>query len=400
MTTVANSTPRLMTAEALERISAIAQAPLRHGHHVRILRDGALAFPSMLAVIRAAKQSVCFENFIFAHDGTGEQFAAALARAHQRGADVRVLYDPVGTWLVRGGSIRRHLKQHDVKARAFRPLSMAAPWSWFHLRHRDHRKLLIADQLAAVVGGICIADHWAPAEHGGGGWRDTAVLVRGPAVADLQLAFERMWRRALGPVKETFTTLLQAQALTLPPPRGDARVIVVGDRPRTQRVAALYEWLADNAESSIEISDAYFVAPERVLNALINAARRGVAVSLLLPGSNNHPIAAAAARRIYQPLLEAGARIHEWNGVMLHAKTLVVDQAISMIGSSNLDPLSLHRNYELNVLIAEERCGRTMSSIFEGDVARATEVRLEEWRNRPWRYRVAETLAGLFGWNL
>jgi cardiolipin synthase len=400
MTTIANSTPRLMSAEALERISAIAQAPLRHGNDVRILRDGELAFPAMLAVIRAAKQSVCFENFIFAHDGTGERFAAALANAHQRGADVRVLYDPVGTWLVKGGSIRRHLKQHDVKARAFRPLSMAVPWSWSHLRHRDHRKLLIADQLAAVVGGICIADHWAPAEHGGSGWRDTAVLVRGPAVADLQLAFERMWRRALGKVKETFTTLLQAQALTLPPPRGHAKVIVVGDRPRTQRVAALYEWLADNAEHSIEISDAYFVAPLRVLNALIHAARRGVAVKLLLPGRNNHPIAAAAARRIYQPLLEAGARIYEWNGVMLHAKTLVVDQVISMVGSSNLDPLSLHRNYELNVLIADEAAGTTMSNVFEGDVALATEVRLEEWRNRPWRYRVAEWLAGLFGWNL
>jgi len=277
---------------------------------------------------------------------------------------------------------------------------MAAPWSWSHLRHRDHRKLLIVDQLAAIVGGICIADHWAPAEHGGGGWRDTAVLVRGPAVADLQLAFERMWGRAMGKVRENFTTLVQAQSLTLPPPRGNARVVVVGDRPRTQRVAALYEWLADNAEHCIEISDAYFVAPERVFRALIRAAQRGVEVRLLVPGRNNHPIAGLAARRIYQPLLEAGGRIWEWNGVMLHAKTLAVDGVITMIGSSNLDPLSLHRNYELNVLVADQKTGQRMREVFASDIELAREVGLEEWRHRPLRYRVAEWAAGLFGWNL
>lgn len=400
MTIAANSTPYLLSDVALERMSAIAQAPLRHGHHVRILRDGALAFPAMLAVIRSAKHQVSFENFIFANDTTGKEFATALQRARARGADVRVLYDPVGTMLVRGGSIRRRLRKDKVRARPFRPISMAAPWSWFHLRHRDHRKLLIADQLAAVVGGLCIADHWAPAETGGGGWRDTAVLIRGPAIADLQLAFERMWSRASGPVPETFTTILEAQALTLPPPRGNATVFVVGDRPRTQRVAALYEWLADHAERSIEISDAYFVAPERVLAALMRAARRGVEVRLLLPGRNNHPIAGLAARRIYEPLLVAGAKIWEWSGVMLHAKTLVVDGVISMVGSSNVDPLSLHRNYELNVLIADPATGKAMGDIFTSDMTTAAFVQLEEWRRRPWRFKAAEWLAGLFGWNL
>src|SRR5207253_3990372 len=110
------------------------------------------------------------------------------------------------------------------------------------------------DDLAAVVGGLCIADHWSPAERGGGGWRDTALMVRGPAVADLQLAFERMWRRALGAAPERrFTTLLEAQNLTLSPPRGEAKVIVVGDRPRTQRVSALYTWIAENAQRTIDI---------------------------------------------------------------------------------------------------------------------------------------------------
>lgn len=186
----------------------------------------------------------------------------------------------------------------------------------------------------------------------------------------------------------------------MPPRRGDAAVIVVGDRPRTQRVAALYEYLAQAAEHSIDISDAYFVAPPRVTTALADAARRGVRVRLLLPGRNNHPIAGLAAQRIYEPLLEAGAEIHEWNGVMLHAKSLVVDGVISMVGSSNLDPLSLHRNYELNVLVADRKTGSRMCELFETDITSARQVELAEWRKRPWRYKAAEWVAALFGFNL
>jgi len=401
MPIAANRAAWLGSDEALTAIAALAQAPLRRGHHVRILHDGALAFPAMLALIRAAKRSVCFENFIFAGDETGAEFARALEAARARGAEVRVLYDPIGTLLVRGGSIRRRLRRGDIRVRSFRPLSMTAPWSWARLRHRDHRKLLVGDDLAAIVGGICIADHWAPAERGGGGWRDTAMLVRGPAVADLQLAFERMWRRAVEVVPETLrATHLELPAGALPAERGEAAVIVVGDRPRTQRVAALYEWLAAHAQESFEISDAYFVAPPSVLRALIAAARRGVRVRLLVPGRTNHPFAGLAARRIYEPLLAAGAEIHEWSGIMLHAKTAVVDGVVSLVGSSNVDPLSLHRNFELNLVVGCPKTGAAMRALFASDVAKAHQVRLAEWRRRPWIFRAGEAAASLFAWNL
>jgi cardiolipin synthase len=399
MTITANPPAPLLADESLERIAEIAQAPLRRGHHVRILRDGALAYPAMHALIRAAKRTVCFENFIFAGDDTGQDFALALERAKARGAEVRVIYDPIGTMLVRGGSIRRRLKRAKIRVRPFRPVGMTAPWSWLRLTHRDHRKVLIADQLGAVIGGLCIADHWAPAEHGGGNWRDTAVMVRGPAVADLQLAFEKMWTRALG-LPSGAATSLGIPIGTMPPPRGKASVIVVGDRPKTQRVAALYLWLAENARETIEISDAYFLAPPRVTRALMDAARRGVRVRLLLPGRNNHPIAGLAARRMYTELLESGAEIFEWNGVMLHAKTAVVDGAISMVGSSNLDPLSLRRNYELNVLIADAKVGADMRALFATDILHANNVLLEEWKKRPLRFKIAEWLASFLEWNL
>jgi len=383
----ANSSPPLASARALLDLATIAESPLRFGNGVRILRDGALAFPAMLAAIRAARSSVCFENFILADDATGAEFARALEGTRARGARVRVLYDPVGTLLVRGGSVARRLRRARIEARPFRPLSALAPWSWLRLRHRDHRKLLVCDARNAVIGGICIADHWAPAERGGSGWRDTAVAVRGPVVADLQLAFERMWRRARG--------VPTTDAAPGPPSesRGDAAALVVGDRPGTGRVAATYAWLADHAEDSIELTDAYFVAPPQVTDALIRAARRGVRVRLLVPGRNNHPVVGLAARRIYTPLLEAGAEVFEWGGVMLHAKTAVVDGVITLVGSSNLDPLSLRRNYELNLLVGDPATGQRMRELFAADLRQATQVLAEEWGRRPLRARVAERLA-------
>ncbi len=378
----------------LLELARIAAAPLRYGHAVRILRDGALAFPAMLAGIRAARRGVCFENFIMADDATGRDFTTALAKARRRGARVRVIYDPIGTLLVQGGSVARGLREADIEARPFRPLSPIAPWSWLRLRHRDHRKLLVCDDLIAFVGGICIADHWAPSDRGGAGWRDTAVSIRGPAVGEFQVAFERMWGRA------RLENPRPSTSLRPPPEKGEAAVIVVGDRPGTGRVAAIYEWLADRAEASMELTDAYCVAPRPVLQALIRAARRGVRVRLLLPGRNNHPVAGLAARRIYQPLLDAGAEIYEWQGVMLHAKTAVVDGFITLVGSSNLDPLSLHRNYELNALVADPEVGRQMRELFATDLLRATPVTAQEWRRRPLRARLAEAVATVFAGHL
>jgi cardiolipin synthase A/B len=168
---------------------------------------------------------------------------------------------------------------------------------------------------------------------------------------------------------------------------------VVGDRPGTGRVAAIYAWLADHAEASMELTDAYFVAPPIVTEALIRAARRGVRVRLLVPGRNNHPVMGFAARRIYAPLLDAGVEIFEWSGVMLHAKTAVVDGLVTLVGSSNLDPFSLRRNYELNLLVGDPETGRRMRELFANDLQGATRVDPEEWRRRPRSARAAEALA-------
>jgi len=373
-------------ADSLRELATLAGGPPRAAAEIRILRDGEAAFPAMLALIADAKTQVLFENFIFAGDATGRTFAEALAAAARRGVDVRVLYDPIGTLMVRGGSIARVLRREGVTARPFRPLSPYLPWTWTRLRHRDHRKTLTVDRAAAVVGGLCINDNWAPSARGGNGWRDTALLVRGAIAEDVGRAFDVMWE-----IAAKRAPLAEPTTVTAPP-----AALLAADRPGELRVARLYDWLAERARHTLEITDAYLVLPQRGLDALAAAARRGVAVRLLLPGHNNHPVAGAAARRGYEQLLRAGVEIWEWQGVMIHAKTAVADGALALVGSSNLDPLSLRRNYELNLLVVDGETARAMHALFAHDLTEARRIELGAWRARPRWQRVAERLSALF----
>lgn len=374
-------------------LSRRAVAPARPVTETHILRDGSEAFPVMLDLIGNAAGSVWFENFIFAGDRTGQRFAAALGRAVRRGVEVRVLYDPIGTMMVKGGSIARFLAGEGVPARAFRPVSLFDPRTWRDLRHRDHRKTMVVDGETAVVGGLCISDNWAAHSDGGHNWRDTALLVRGELAGDVGVAFHNMWQRAEG-------ADVSGAAVFSETPPGVPCGMVVADYPGANHVAGIYLWLAEHARRSLEITDAYLVTPEPVVAAFEAAARRGVEVRFLLPGNNNHPFAAASARRRYARLMAAGAHIHEWRGMMVHAKTAVADGEIVLVGSSNLDPLSMMRNYELNLLIADADTGQRMSGMFRRDLHGACEIDPAEWSCRPLWQKAAESVVRVFDDNL
>lgn len=384
---------KLLEPAMLEELSRRASAPARTVESTRVLRDGDEAFPVMLDLVENAKESVLFENFIFAGDATGERFAKAFGRAVRRGVRVRVLYDPVGTMMVKGGSAAHLLHEEGVTTQAFRPVYPWNPTTWSRLRHRDHRKTMVVDGEVAVVGGLCISNNWAGHDVGGHNWRDTALMVRGGLVADVEYAFECMWRRSDGedlPVVKLYSET----------PPGVPCGMVAADQPGAHHVASIYIMLASQAQRSLDITDAYLVTPEPVVAAFESAARRGVRVRFLLPGNNNHRLAGASARRLYARLMAAGAEIHEWRGMMVHAKTVVADGVISLVGSSNLDPLSMTRNYELNLLIADSSTGAQMDAMFERDLDGARRIDPEEWARRPFWQKACETAAGLFDDNL
>lgn len=378
--------------EGIAYLSKLVGAPARPATEVRILKDGADAFPAMFELIDAAQSEVLFENFIFAGDETGKRFADVLSAATQRGIDVRVLYDPVGTMMVSGGSIADILIQKGVNTLAFSPPSFFDPSTWGRIRHRDHRKALTVDGEASIVGGLCISNNWAPPSLGGEGWRDTALLVRGPIAADVKRTFEFMWARANG----SDVPIAPEEHRTLSPPAA----LVVADRPGVQHVAKLYTAMADRSQRSLDITDAYLVLQKSAQDTFCAAAHRGVSVRMLLPGRNNHPLAGAASRNGYESLLQAGVEIWEWNGAMIHAKTAVMDGELTLVGSSNLDPLSMRRNYELNLLVADAVTGARMQEMFELDLSTATRIELSSWRKRPSWQRLAEATGALFGSSL
>jgi cardiolipin synthase A/B len=376
---------------AADELARLAASPPRGRTEVRVLRNGVEAFPAMLEAIAGARQRVRFENFIFAGDTTGRRFAEALSAAAKRGVDVQVLYDPIGTMMVRGGSIADVLRRAGVTARPFQPLSPFAPWSWLRLRHRDHRKTLTVDGQMAFVGGLCISDNWSPSEKGGRGWRDTALRVRGPIARDVERAFEGLWQSSKTP---------PAPAPPTPDESSPAVAVLAQDLPGSGRVASIYKWLARTARETLEITDSYLVAPPIFLEALEGAARRGVSVRILLPGRNNHPVAGAAARWVYERLLAAGVGIFEWEGVMIHAKTAVADGKVSLVGSSNLDPLSMRLNFELNLAVVDAGTGQEMQRMFERDLSEARPVLPTAWNRRPLWQKAAERAAALVGGRL
>ncbi len=158
--------------------------------------------------------------------------------------------------------------------------------------------------------------------------------------------------------------------------------------------------MAERSQRSFEITDAYLVLQKSAQATFCAAARRGVSVRMLLPGRNNHPLAGAAARHGYESLLQAGVEIWEWDGAMIHAKTAVMDGELTLVGSSNLDPLSMRRNYELNLLVADAVTGARMQDMFEQDLRTATRIELSAWRRRPLWQRLAESIGALFGSSL
>jgi cardiolipin synthase len=334
------------------------------GNQVALLVDGPDTYQAMLEAISQATQWVHFENYIIRSDSAGWRFAELLARRAREGVHVRVLYD----WFGSLGTSRgywRYLRAAGVEVRAFNPPKIADAITNVS---RNHRKLVVADGTRAILGGLCIGCEWTGENHRvGQPWRDTAVDVRGPAAAVLDQTFAGLWNRTGNPVPPD-------QVAGVVAPAGPAEVRVISGEPGRERAYRVIELLAVGSVQRLWITDAYLVAPPRLFQALRDSARDGVDVRLLVPGSSDVPLIRNLSRIGYRELLRSGVRIYEWEGPMLHAKTIMCDHRWVRIGSSNLNPSSLLGNYELDVLIEDSGLAQAMEDQFRLDVARSREV--------------------------
>ncbi|MBY0266990.1 MAG: hypothetical protein K2W84_11295 [Burkholderiales bacterium] len=345
-------------------LARAAGAPLVAGNAVRILRDATENYPAWLEAIAAARHTVLFENYLIADDATGRRFAEALAERARAGVQVRVIHDWMGGLGIGSTRLLRPLAEAGVEVCRFNPPRLDSPFGWLT---RDHRKMIAVDGATGFVSGLCVDQRWAgDAQRGLPPWRDTGIEIRGPAVADIVLAFAQTWAASGGKPFEIATTP--------PAPAGGVALRVLATQPNLAGLYRMDQMIAALARETLWLTDAYFVGIPTYVEALRAAARDGVDVRLLVPGASDLPLVGSISRSGYRPLLKAGIRVFEWNGPMLHAKTAVADGRWARIGSTNLNLASWIGNYELDVALDDEGCAVQMQAMYEEDLCNATEI--------------------------
>jgi cardiolipin synthase len=359
--------PHPVRVSAEQAFSRAAGAPLVPGNRVRLLKDAAENYPAWLAAIRAAQRSIFFENYIVADDEVGREFVAALATQARKGVCVFALYDWLGAWGQASRELWQPLAAAGGAVRCFNPPRLDSPFGWLT---RDHRKMTAIDGEVAFVSGLCVSRKWIgnPASRHDA-WRDTGIEVRGPAVTDIERAFGDAWAAAgaaLAPDAYTDPASVAVQ--------GEIMLRVLATVPNIATLYRLDQLIAAMARKTLWLTDAYFVGVAAYVQALRAAALDGVDVRLLVPGASDIPLLPPLSRAGYRPLLEAGVRVFEWNGSMLHAKTAVADRRWARVGSTNLNIASWLGNYELDVAIEDDGFGCAMQDMYESDLTHATEL--------------------------
>ena len=379
--TVPPATPRCAPAAtplrllAQQALSRAAGAPLLAGNAVDLLIDGRANFDAWLQAIADARESILFENYIFNDDALTREFLAALTARALAGVRVCIIRDWLGCLGQSSTGFWRPLVEAGGEVRTYNPLSLASPFGWIA---RDHRKLLVVDAAVGFIGGICVSAKWlGNAARGIPPWRDTGIAVRGPAVRDLAIAFADNWAGMGDPLPAELAALGEDPAVA-----GDMDVRVVATLPNTSGLYRLDQMIASMANQSLWLTDAYFVGVAPYVQSLAAAARDGVDVRLLVPGSSDIPMVGSFSRAGYRPLLEAGVRVYEWNGSMLHAKTAVADGRWARVGSSNLNLASWLGNCEIDIAIEDERFASQMQQQYLQDLDNATEIVLKKPRRK------------------
>jgi cardiolipin synthase A/B len=354
----------------LDRVlGRVSDAPLRVGNELALLKNGPATYEDWLQAISKAKHWIHLDNYIFENDEIGHRFADALSAKAAEGVTVRVLHDWFGCLDV-PRSFWRGLREAGVEVRAVNPPASGPPLGAIR---RDHRKLLAVDGEYASTGGVCISDGWmVTSPETGLPYRDTAVSLRGPAVADIDRAFAGVW-------DETATELPENERPSAEDiqPAGEEAVRVVIQEPRKMRTLRILELLTAGVEERLWITDPYFLSMPILTQSLMATARDGVDVRVLTPSTNDIAWIGRASRAGYRQFLESGVRIFEYGGPMIHAKTIVADGWWSKVGSTNLNFSSLFANWEIDLVAEDPGFASQLEQLFEDDLSNAREIRLE-----------------------
>ena len=388
----------------LKAMALTGDVNLHVQNQARLLVDGPATFQSMFEAIEAARQTVLLQSYIIDDSEIAQRLATLLARKRAQGVQVLMLYDAVGS-IATSEAYFDGLRAAGIATCAFNPLNPLKRMGYWDISHRDHRKILAVDRQVGFVGGINISAVYSSGSFSRGraaaaadpreaGWRDTQVRLQGSAATALDDLVRQTWTRqgcqgALPPAPKSATTKLAAGPHVV-------RIVPSSPLDESSRIYTLLLSAIDTAQHSIYLTMAYFAPGQDMIDALSDAARRGVDVQLVLPSVSDFAPVLHAGRRHYQGLLEAGVKLHELQEAVLHAKTAVIDGVVSTVGSSNMDWRSFVSNDEVNAVILGEDFGDTMTAMFKRDVEVSQHITPQSWAQRSWLQRSKEMLAGLF----
>ena len=356
-----------------------------NGNHVVAYNNGVEIFPAMLEAINAAESTINFETYVYWSGEVGRQFAEAFAAKARDGVKVNVIIDWVG-----GMKMDEELLEmmEDAGAR----VEMYRPLEWYNvsrLNNRTHRKLLIVDGKVGFTGGVGIADVWTGDAEDPEHWRDMHFSVRGPVVSQMQAAFNDNWIKSTGEVLHGETYFPpQAEAGEM-----DAQVFISSPVGGGATMHLMYLMAIAAAEQSLDIHASYFVPDELAVNALQAAIERGVKVRVLVPGKHiDSETVRIASKKLWGPLLEAGAEVYEYQPTMMHVKMMIVDDFMVSVGSTNFDERSFQLNDEASLNIYDREFALAMREEFERDMRRSETYDYEKWSQRPWTEKFMETV--------
>ena len=391
-----NSHVDLVAMAAMEE--AATGTPLIAGNKVTLLYDGPQTMAAMMTAINSAQDHINLETYIFDQDEIGIRFSEALIARQRAGIQVNIIYDSVGT-IGTPQEFFDKMRDAGIRLLAFNPvnpLRLKGPWE---PNNRDHRKILVVDGLIAFTGGVNISSSYANSSlfrskerrDSKVGWRDTHIKIEGPAVAALQLVFLNTWMRDKSPElpdSNFFPALKNA---------GDKIIRVLASEPNGDNdIYKAYALAIQEAKKTIHITCAYFVPDASILTALSDAVQRGVDVAIILPGVSDNSLVLNATRSFYTEMLQKGIKVYQLQIAVLHAKTAVIDQVWSTVGSTNIDTRSFLHNNEVNVVVFSPEFGQAMENAFTEDLRLSVEMTTEQWARRPLKSKLKEWFARRF----
>jgi cardiolipin synthase len=383
-------------------IESVSESLLTKGNKVTLLVDGPATYMAMFKAVENARDHINLETYIMEdiEDERGRKFADLLLQKQADGVQVNLIYDSVGSYTT-PAAFFQYLRDGGIQVVEFNPINPLKARGKWRLAKSDHRKILIVDGKVAITGGVNISQVYSSSLSGREKekgaqmpWRDTDIQIEGPAVAEFQKLFLDTWQRQEGVI------LSQGHYFPALKEEGQALVGVLGSTPgeANRLTFIMYVAAITFAENSLHMTNAYFVPDTQTVEALTDAAKRGVDVRIILPGTTDSSLAQYAGQYYYSDLLKSGVKLYMRRNALLHAKTLVIDGIWSTVGSTNMDFWSFSSNDEVNAVILSREFATEMEKMFTQDLAGSDQVRWEEWKRRPLSLKVKEWFSHLFAY--